>query len=298
MTIADEIKKLKKEKNAIILAHNYQSPEIQDLSDFTGDSLELAIVAKNAKEDIIVLCGVMFMAETAKILNPSKKVLIPAEDAGCPLADYLTAEKVRAAKEKYPKAKVVLYVNSTADSKSEADIVCTSANAVSVCESLDSDTILFGPDSNLASWVAEKLPYKNIIPLPADGHCPVHTEFKPSDAKEAREGGYTVVCHPECPKAVRDECDVVASTGQMIKEAVKSDKWAVMTEKDMVHRLKKEFPDKEFLGFETAVCRDMKLITPEMLKKTLEDEKPEVILSDEIIKSAGSAIERMIKIKK
>ncbi|MDD4126222.1 MAG: quinolinate synthase NadA [Methanomicrobium sp.] len=297
MTIADDIKRLKNEKNAIILAHNYQLPEIQDLADFTGDSLELAIKAKDAKEDIIVLCGVMFMAETAKILNPSKKVLIPAKDAGCPLADYLTAEKVRDAKKKYPGAEVVLYVNSTAESKAEADVTCTSANAVTVCASLDSDTILFGPDSNLASWVAEKLPLKKIIPLPADGHCPVHTAFRISDAKDVRKDGYTAVCHPECPKAIRDECDLVASTGQMVREAHRSEKWAVLTEKDMVYRLKKEFPEKEFVGFETAVCKDMKLITPQLLKETLLNEENEITLPDDIMKRAGAAIERMIKIK-
>lgn len=297
MTTADEIIRLKKEKNAIILAHNYQPPEIQDLADFTGDSLELAVKAKNANEDIIVLCGVRFMAETAKILNPSKKVLLPAKDAGCPLADYLTAEKVRDAKKKNPGAEVVLYVNSTAESKAEADITCTSANAVSVCASAESDTILFGPDSNLASWVAENLPDKKIIPLPEDGHCPVHTAFNVSDAKAAKKNGYSVVCHPECPKEIRDECDLVASTGQMIREAHRSEKWAVLTEKDMVYRLKKQFPGKEFAGYETAVCRDMKLITPEILKKTLIDEEYEVTLPEDIQKRAGAAIERMINLK-
>ncbi|MBN2734351.1 MAG: quinolinate synthase NadA [Methanomicrobiaceae archaeon] len=297
MTIADDIIRLKKEKNAVILAHNYQPPEIQDLADYTGDSLELAIKAKDAEEDIIVLCGVMFMAETAKILNPSKKVIIPAEDAGCPLADYLTAGMVRDAKKGNPGAEVVLYVNSTAESKAEADITCTSANAVSVCASLKSETILFGPDSNLASWVAEKLPDKKIIPLPKDGHCPVHTEFSPRDAEDAKKKGYTVVCHPECPKSIRDECDLVASTGQMIKEADRSEKWAVLTEKDMVYRLKKEFPQKDFIGFEKAVCKDMKLITPEKLKKALEDEETEITLPKDIMDRAKDAIERMIKIK-
>ncbi|MDD3406699.1 MAG: quinolinate synthase NadA [Methanomicrobium sp.] len=297
MTIADDIKRLKKEKKAIILAHNYQPPEIQDLSDFTGDSLELAVRAKDAEEEIIVICGVMFMAETAKILNPSKKVLIPVKDAGCPLANYLTADMVKKAKEEHPGAEVVLYVNSTADSKAEADITCTSANAVSVCASLKSETILFGPDSNLASWVSEKLPDKKIIPLPANGHCPVHTEFKTSDAVSAADKGYMVVCHPECPEEIRNKCDLVASTGQMIKEAYRSSRWAVLTEKDMVYRLKKEFPEKEFIGFETAVCHDMKLITPALLKQSLEKEEHEIIISDEIIKRASSAIERMVKIK-
>ena len=297
MTIVEDIKRLKKEKNAVILAHNYQPPEIQDIADYTGDSLELAVKAKGADEDIIVLCGVMFMAETAKILNPEKKVIIPVKEAGCPLADYLTADMVRDAKKKYPDAEVVLYVNSTAEAKAEADITCTSANAVSVCASLKSDTILFGPDSNLASWVAEQLPEKTIIPLPENGCCSVHAEILPSLAADAKKKGYTVVCHPECPKAIRDECDLVASTGQMIKEAYRSGKWAVLTEKDMVHRLRKEFPEKEFLGFETIVCKDMKLITLQILKKALEDGEPQITLPDDIMKGAKSAIERMIKIK-
>ncbi|MBP2134493.1 quinolinate synthase [Methanomicrobium sp. W14] len=298
MTIADDIKRLKKEKNAVVLVHNYQPPEIQDLADFTGDSLELAIKAREAKEDIIVLCGVMFMAETAKILNPGKKVILPAKDAGCPLADFLTPEAVRKAKEAHPGAEVVLYVNSTAGCKAEADITCTSANAVQVCRSLKSDTILFGPDSNLASWVAENVPEKTIIPVPKNGHCPVHMVFKPSDAEDAKKNGYTAVCHPECSKEVRDKCSLVASTGGMVREAGRSERWAVLTEKDMAYRLKKKFPGKEFFSFPDAVCKDMKLITPEMLKESLEDEGPEITVPGEIMKRAGCAIRRMMDIKR
>ncbi|WOF17173.1 quinolinate synthase NadA [Methanoplanus sp. FWC-SCC4] len=298
MTLTEEILRLKKEKNAVILAHNYQPEEIQRLADYTGDSLELAIRAKDAKEDIIVFCGVLFMAETAKILNPGKKVILPVKEAGCPLADYLTPEMVIDARKKYPGAQVVLYVNSSAESKAEADITCTSANAVSVVASLESDTILFGPDSNLASWVQEQIPDKKIIPLPKGGHCPVHQAFTEEMAEKFRGEGYMTVCHPECPKAVRDRCDLVASTGGMVKNAFKSDKWIVLTEKDMVYRLKTEFPLKEFKGFETAVCEDMKLITPKILKKALLDEKPEITLPEDIMKRAGKAIEKMIALSR
>ena len=296
MSITDEIKKLKTEKNAVILAHNYQPKEIQDLADILGDSLELAREAKKTDADIIVLCGVMFMAETAKILNPTKKVLIPAPNAGCKLADYVNPAMIKAERKAYPDAEVVLYVNSTAESKAEADITCTSSNAVAVCKSLKSKRILFGPDSNLASWVGEQLPEKEIIPLPYGGCCPVHAEIKPETAREAKAAGYKVICHPECPKAVRDECDVVASTGGMLKEAVNGDKWAVLTERDMTYRLKCKYPDKEFKRYESAFCENMKLITPEILRNSLRDETTEVVLSDALIKGAGKAIERMLNV--
>ncbi len=296
MTITDEIKKLKTEKNAVILVHNYQPKEIQDLADYLGDSLELAREAKKTDADIIVLCGVMFMAETAKIINPTKKVLIPNPDAGCKLADYVTPAMVKEARKKYPDAEVVLYVNSTAESKAEADITCTSSNAVAVCKSLLSKRILFGPDSNLASWVGEQLPEKEIIPLPHDGCCPVHAEMTPDTARKAKAAGYKVICHPECPKAVRDECDVVASTGGMLKEAAKSDKWAVLTERDMTYRLKCKYPEKEFKSIESAICESMKLVTPELLRDSLRDETTEVVLPDNIVKDAGRAIERMLNI--
>jgi quinolinate synthase len=298
MTVQEEIIKLKKEKNAIILAHNYEPPEIQDIADFTGDSLELALRATDVTEDIIIFCGVLFMAETAKILNPKKKVILPAEDAGCLLADQLSAEMIISAREEYPDAKVVLYVNSTAESKAYADIVCTSANAIDVVKSLKSDTILFGPDSNLASYVQENLPDKSIIPLPKGGNCPVHEVFTADDAISSKEKGYTVICHPECPAEVRAHCDIIASTGGMMRNAELSERWAVMTEKDMVYRLRTEYPGKEFLAFEKSVCKDMKKISLNDVLNSLKSETPEINLSRGVMKRAESSIRRMIELSR
>ena len=298
MTVQEEIIKLKKEKNAIILAHNYEPPEIQDIADFTGDSLELALRATDVTEDIIIFCGVLFMAETAKILNPKKKVILPAEDAGCLLADQLNADMIKSARKEYPDAEVVLYVNSTAESKAYADVVCTSANAIDVVKSLRSDTVLFGPDSNLASYVQENVPDKKIIPLPKGGNCPVHMEFGPDDATSSKERGYTEICHPECPAEVRAHCDIIASTGGMMRNAHLSERWAVMTEKDMVYRLKSEFPDKEFLAFEKAVCKDMKKISLNDVLNSLKSESPEINLSRGVMKRAESSIRRMIELSR
>ena len=297
MGIKEEIEILKKDKNAVILAHNYQAPEIQDLADITGDSLELAIKAKEATEDIIVFCGVEFMAETAKILNPEKKVIMPVRDAGCPLADQLTPEMIREARKEHPGAAVVVYVNSTAECKAEADVACTSANAAAVVASLDETEVIFGPDSNLASWVQEQVPEKKIIPVPPGGHCPVHAVFDLSDAEEARKQDYCIVCHPECDKKIRDASDFVASTGGMLKIAGNAEKWAVFTEKDMAYRLSKEYPDREFIKFDKSICTDMKKSTPNILKKSLESEEYEILLDESVMKRARGSIERMIGIR-
>lgn len=297
MGIEEEIEILKKEKNAVILAHNYQPPGIQDLADVIGDSLELAIKAKEAKEDIIVFCGVEFMAETAKILNPEKKVIMPVKDAGCPLADQMTPEMIREAKKQHPGAAVVVYVNSSAECKAEADVACTSANAPGVVRSLKETEVIFGPDSNLASWVQEQVPEKRIIPVPPDGHCPVHAVFETIDAEEARKQDYCVVCHPECEKSIRDASDYVASTGGMLKIAPEADKWAVLTERDMAYRLSKEYPEKVFLNYEKSVCIDMKKITPEILRDSLISEEYEILLDRDIMNRARGAIERMIAIR-
>jgi quinolinate synthase len=181
MTIDKRIMALKKVRDAVILAHNYQRPEVQDIADFVGDSLELAIQAKNALRQVIVLCGVDFMAETAKILNPAKTVLLPVREATCPMARQLTPSMIQEARAEHPDASVVLYVNSTAESKAYADVVCTSANAVKVVRSVQSEVVLFGPDCNLASYVQEHIPEKRIIPLPPGGHCYVHTGFSLRD---------------------------------------------------------------------------------------------------------------------
>ncbi len=295
--IIREIKELKKRRNAVILAHNYQLPEIQDIADILGDSLELAIRAKEAREEVIVFCGVRFMAETAKILNPKKTVLIPEKDAGCPLADYLTPEMVIAARRDHPGAAVVLYVNSTAASKAEADITCTSANAVEVVRSLEATTILFGPDSNLADYVRSKVPEKTIIPLPPGGHCYVHELFTCDDIIEAADRGDVTICHPECPREVRNGSDLVASTGGMVRMAENAESWTLLTERDMAYRLRMLFPDREFHVKDEAICRDMKKTTLKSVLRALRTDTYEVVLPDEIMDRARVPIERMLAVR-
>jgi quinolinate synthase len=198
MDLAQKIQELKKEKKAVILAHNYQRPEVQDIADYTGDSIELSRKAMNEKDaELIVFCAVDFMAESAAVLNPKKKVLLPSTGARCPMAQMLTVDEIKRAKKAYPKAPVVVYVNTLASCKAEADICCTSANAVEVVNSLDADTVLFGPDSNLADYVAEKTG-KNIVPIPQNGFCPTHLLFQPEDvqALKIEHPNATVICSP------------------------------------------------------------------------------------------------------
>lgn len=290
----DSIRKLKHEKDAVILAHNYQLPEIQDVADFVGDSLELAIRATSVTERMIVFCGVLFMAETAKILNPEKKVILPVLEAGCPLADQLTPGMLMQAKQEHPGAGVVVYVNSTAECKAVADIVCTSANAVAVVRSLDADEVIFGPDANLAAFVQRSVPEKTIIPVPPTGHCYVHTGFSLHDIEEARTRGGRIVCHPECPREVQERADVIASTGGMVRVAEESELWHVFTEKEMGYRLKTLYPERTFVTKEGAICRDMKLTTLEALRHALEAEEYEITVPGPVMEKARGAIERMI----
>ena len=293
----EEIRALKTRKNAVIMAHNYQPLEIQRLADIVGDSLEIAVKAKEARADLIVICGVRFMAETAKILNPGRKVILPVKDAGCPLADFLTPDLIREAKERYPDAAVVVYVNSTAEVKALADITCTSANAVRVVASLSNDTILFGPDANLAAYVQRHLPAKTIIPVPPGGHCYVHAGFTLADVEAARKMGATVVCHPECPPEIQEQADQIASTGGMVRGAAVGDEsWSVFTEREMVSRLRVLYPDRVFYEKREAVCADMKRTSLADLQRALEREEYEITLSPEIMVRARQAIERMIAV--
>ena len=292
-----EIRALKARKNAVIMAHNYQPLAIQALADVVGDSLELAVKAKEAKADLIVVCGVRFMAETAKILNPERKVIIPVEDAGCPLADFLTPDLIREARQRYPDAAVVVYVNSTAESKALADITCTSANAVRVVGSLPNTTILFGPDANLAAYVQRELPEKTIIPISPGGHCYVHTGFTLADVEAARKKGGMVVCHPECLPEVQEKADLIASTGGMVRGAADGDEpWSVFTEREMVSRLRVLYPGRVFYEKPEAVCADMKKISLADLRRALEREEHEIVLSPEVMDRARRAIERMIAV--
>ena len=296
MNYAEEIRRLAKEKDALILVHNYEPAEIQDVADICGDSLELARKAKEADAKTLVICGVYFMAETAKILSPEKTVLIPRPDAGCALADQLTPEMVREAKAAHPGVPFVVYVNSSAATKAECDITCTSANAADVVRSLKEDVVLFGPDANLAAWVRKNVPEKTVITVPEDGGCPVHHKVTVEEVEAARKEfpNATVICHPECSPAVQEASDMIGSTGYMIRNCGEEKEWIIVTESGILHPLKKHYPETIFHGIE-AVCDHMKLITLKDLYETLNEGKNEVIVEKEIADSARKAIERMIE---
>ena len=296
-----EIISLKNEKNAIILAHNYQPGEIQEIADFLGDSLELCIKASKIEDkDLVVFCGVDFMAETAYILNPNKKIVIPDKEAECPMAHMLSSDEVREAKMKHPDAAVVLYVNSLADAKAEADILVTSANALKVVESLDEDKILFGPDSNLAKFV-QKQTEKEIIAIPEDGHCYVHKMFHEGDIAFAKEKypKAEIIVHPECNIEVQSLADHVLSTGGMIARAKESDskEFIVGTEIDLISRLNREIPNKKFYPLlDEAICKTMKLHSLEKVKNALLNEEFEVFVDENIAKKSLKAVQRMIEV--
>ncbi len=296
-----EIIGLKDKKNAIILAHNYQPGEIQEIADFIGDSLELCIKASEIEDkDLVVFCGVDFMAETAYILNPDKKILIPDTEAECPMAHMLNAKQLKKAKKQYPDAGVVLYVNSLADAKAEADILCTSANALKVVESLNQDKILFGPDNNLANFVAKQT--KNeIILVPEEGHCYVHKMFHKGDMAFAKEKhpNAEIIVHPECNQEVQSLADHVLSTGGMIAYAKESNsnEFIIGTEIDLITRLKSEFPDKKFYPLlDEAICKTMKLHTLEKVKNSLLNEEYIISVPDDVAKKSLKAVERMINV--
>jgi quinolinate synthase len=296
MNYAEEIRRLAEEKGALILVHNYESAEVQDVADICGDSLELARKAKEADAKTLVICGVYFMAETAKILSPEKTVLIPRPDAGCALADQLTPEMVREAKAKHPGAPFVVYVNSSAATKAECDITCTSANAADVVRSLKEDVVLFGPDANLAAWVRKTVPEKTIITVPENGGCPVHHKVTVEEIEAARKQfpNATVICHPECSPAVQEASDMIGSTGYMIRNCGEEKEWIIVTENGILHPLSKHYPETVFHGIE-AVCESMKLITLKDLYETLAEGKNEVIVEKETADRARDAIERMIE---
>ncbi|MDD1774912.1 MAG: quinolinate synthase NadA [Methanobacterium sp.] len=300
-SLQKEILKLKEEKNAIILAHNYQTGDIQEIADFLGDSLELCIKASQITDsDLVIFCGVDFMAETAAILNPQKKIILPDREAECPMAHMLPAEDIKKAREKYPDAAVVLYVNTLAEAKAEADILCTSSNAVAVVESLAQDQILFGPDMNLASFVAGKV-NKEIIPLPEKGHCYVHKMFHTGDIAFMREKypDAVLLVHPECDQEVQDEADEILSTGGMMSYVAQSDlkTFIIGTEVDLITRLRRENPSKIIIPLlSEAICENMKLHTLEKLKNSLINEEYAVSVDKEIALKARKAVERMLDV--
>ena len=299
--LIEKIQQLKKEKKAIILAHNYQRPEVQDIADYIGDSIELSKKAMQEKDaEIIVFAAVDFMAESAAILNPEKKVLLPTLGARCPMAQMLTVDEIKRAKEKYPGAPVVLYVNTLAEAKAECNICCTSANAVEVIQSLDSDTVLFGPDRNLATYAAEQTG-KKVIPLPEWGFCPTHLLFQPEDVivLKQQHPDALVMVHPESSAEMRKVADFIGSTSKMCKFAKESSakKFIVGTEGGILHRLQKENPEKEFiLAYDGAVCPNMKLITLDRIYASLRDEKNVVKVPEATADKARESLERMFKI--
>ena len=296
--VSEEIAELKRARKAVILAHNYERPEVQDAADFTGDSLELARKAATVEADVIAFCGVYFMAETAAILNPSKKVLIPDATAGCPMADMITGEQLRALKAKHPGAAAVCYVNSTAEVKAECDICVTSGNAERVMATFPKDReIIFVPDQHLGSHIAGKLGATYVL---WPGYCPTHARLTAKQVAAARAAhpGAPVLVHPECTKEVRDAADERLSTGGMCAFARTSpaQEFIIGTETGILHRLRQENPDKRFWPAAELVCPNMKKTTLENLRDCMRDLSPVVTVPPEIAVRAKRAIDAMLAI--
>ncbi|MES0278703.1 MAG: quinolinate synthase NadA [Dehalococcoidales bacterium] len=296
--LISRIAALKEERKAVILAHNYQIAEVQDIADFVGDSLELSQRAAATTAKVIVFCGVHFMAETASILSPEKKVLLPDVNAGCPMADMITAAGLREMKEQFPGSSVVCYVNTTAEVKAESDICCTSANAVRVAESLNGGDIIFVPDQYLGDYVRGQTG-RSMHLWP--GYCPTHVKIRPEDITERRREhpGAKVVVHPECRPEVIALADETLSTGGMIRYARRTDvaELVLGTEPGIIHRLKKENPGKKFFAAsEKATCPNMKLITLEKVYWALESLKPEIKVAEDIRLRARAAVDRMLEV--
>ena len=294
-----KIEKLKKKRNAVIISHNYQRDEIQEIADISGDSLALSQAAVRTDADVIVFCGVQFMAESAAILNPDKTVLLPVMEAGCPLADMITPEKLRAKKKEYPGAAVVCYVNSSAEVKAESDIACTSSNAVQVVRALKEKDIIFVPDKNLGRYVQSQVSDKNIILW--DGFCPTHIRVQEEDIVKTKEAHpkAEVIAHPECNPAVLALADHICSTGGMFKyvKASDSQEFIISTESGMLYKLQKENPGKKFyLPTSHLICANMKLITLGWVAHALENMVYEIKVSDEVRDKAKKALDRMLAV--
>ncbi|MBI5124108.1 MAG: quinolinate synthase NadA [Candidatus Omnitrophica bacterium] len=294
-----KIEKLKTKRNAVIIAHNYQRDEIQEIADISGDSLALSQAAVRTDADTIVFCGVQFMAESASILNPDKKVLLPVMEAGCPLADMITPEKLRAKKKEHPHAAVVCYVNSSAEVKAESDIACTSSNAVAVVRSLKEEEIIFVPDKNLGRYVQSQVPEKRIILW--EGFCPTHIRVHEEDIIRAKElhPQAEVIAHPECNPDVLALSDHICSTGGMftyVKQS-SSKEFIISTESGMLYKLQRENPDKRFyLPTPHLVCANMKLITLGWVAHSLEKLVYEIKVSDEVREKAKVTLDRMLAV--
>ena len=297
--IVDRINQLKKEKNVAIMAHYYVDDAVQDVADYIGDSFYLARVAEKLEQDIIVLCGVSFMGESAKILSPENKVLLPVPDADCPMAHMATVERIREVRTQYDDVAVVCYVNSTAELKAESDVCVTSANALAICSKLPNKNIFFIPDMNLAHHVAGKLPDKNFIFN--EGYCPIHHSILAEDLKAAKElhKDALVAIHPECRADVLELADYIGSTSGIIDYVKDSEaeEFIIVTETGVMHKLKAENPDKKFYTVtNNQICPDMKKITLENVLEVMETETNQVSLSEELMDKALSPMQKMLEL--
>lgn len=299
--LKDEILKLKKEKNAVILGHCYQNIEIDEVTDYVGDSLYLSQMAAKTDADIIVFAGVYFMAQTAKIISPNKKVLLPNMQSGCLMADMIDLKQLREFKAQHSEMPAVCYVNSTAEVKSECDICCTSSNAVKIVDSLKSKEIMFVPDTYLGKWVESQL--GNVKVNTFTGFCPTHLRIKPEDVDSAREKypDALVLAHPECHKEVCLKADYVGSTTGIMKYAMESDnkQFIIATEKGVVDRLQRDCKDKEFILIkDSIVCPNMKRNSLEDIYNVLKNETNEITVDEEMAKKALKCIDRMLEVCK
>ena len=302
--VSAEIRALAQKKNAIILAHNYQLPEVQEVADFVGDSLGLARQAQKTEHERIVFCGVHFMAESAKVLNPGKRVFLPNLSAGCALADSISPESLDEWKERYPGHAVVTYINSSAEVKAMSDICCTSANAVSVVRSLPDKKILFTPDRHLGAWVAKQVPEKTFAIY--DGVCPTHDVLRDASVKQskARFPGGVIIAHPECREDVLDMADEICSTSGMLAAVGRHPEaktFIVATEWAMIYQLKKRYPDREFVVADGCIgcrlhCPYMKMNDLPAVKRSLEEDVFEITVPPDVAEGARRALERMIAV--
>jgi quinolinate synthase len=300
----EEVHELARARNAIILAHNYQMPDVQDVAHYVGDSLGLSLEAQKTDAETIIFCGVHFMAESAKVLNPEKRVLLPNLSAGCSLADSITPESLEDWKHRYPDHTVVTYVNSTADVKAMSDICCTSANAVSIVRSLPNNKILFTPDRNLGAWVKKQVPEKEIVIY--DGACPTHDVLRGANVEKTRSAfpDSIVIAHPECREDIIAMADEVCSTTAMLGRIanypdVKT--FIVATESGIIHQMKKKYPDREFVMADGCIgcrlhCPYMKMITPMDVKRSLLEGKFEIEVEEDVMEGARLALERMLAV--
>lgn len=299
--IVEKINALKKEKNAVILAHCYQPVEIDLVADYVGDSLKLSQVAAETDADIIVFAGVFFMAQTAKLLSPNKKVLLPQIHAGCRMADMISYKQLKEFKAMHPDIPTVCYVNSTAEVKSECDMCCTSSNAINIVKSMNEEKILFVPDTYLGKWVEKQLGNVEVITYP--GFCPTHLQIRPKDIEEARKAhpNALVLAHPECHMSVSDMADYVGSTTGIMKFAKESDNksFIIATEQGVVDRLKRDLSDKEIIPVkDNVVCPNMKMTSLEDILEVLETEKNEINVDADIAEKAVKCIGRMLEVSK